>query len=250
MNYILKVFPELKLLHSFYKTSLTKLTPSIPVLLTTMSSFHPRSINNSISHIWFSAHLITVLGAFTYIFGYNPSNLYTIMSLSCCITYLVILIRHSNHPRAMFRSDNSQLFFAAMLALTSRRLMIKLVPFSVYSILNVCYTLAAEYFPHYSMAQVLLPVMNHLEPPLLTVASYVELALCLIYGLENGFRPFPGLMYVTIMFNRMDTSETLRKSIITAMAAVGGSTQIAPARAKPERVASLNLDTLEIVNDL
>ncbi|CAH6723913.1 hypothetical protein CLIB1444_23S00276 [[Candida] jaroonii] len=232
--------------------------------------------------IWLACHMITFASTFLLIgeiLRYHRWNdhSYEVSICASTLTYLIVTTRHyrlltgtKDHPMPitdLLRSDNTFLLALAMVALTSAPNPFKVVPFASYSLLNMYIAMIEEFFSDTLPATILRPYVAIVEQKVLVLCTMSEFVLFPIYMGEYLIRGhLHGLVYLLIMAMRLETSENVRTiaryvaEMITTMLAILGidgsrlsedvGILLPPARPKKVRVASLNFETIEVINDL
>lgn len=255
--------------------------------------------------VWLISHqaLLSSTLVLTYdliVKGTWNANLYIESVLTCVLTYSIVTVRHflfilssdkpqidvrpeqnSHIPLApIIKSENTYLLAISIINYNSIPSVFKLLPFCVYSFLNLYMTLLDDFFPDSLFSKTLLPYIGIVEDQSLSLASSIEAVVIFKYFGDLVLHHDKSLLaYLFIMLLRLDCSNHVRqtvhqfcalvyrisalalkepyltdmKQVLTRMEFLT-SPEMYPGNAPPastkKRVASLNFETVQIIDDI
>ncbi|KAH3676416.1 hypothetical protein WICMUC_002047 [Wickerhamomyces mucosus] len=165
------------------------------------------------------------------------ANAYKVSTLGSALTYLIVLYRanfedkvvefneHKNEVivksklmtmSEFVKNENAQLLGYVLLWNFTPRSLIKLVPFLIYSMLNLTSFLTSEVIPDYPFSLALIPLLNYLEVPLLIIASHFDIFSFFILFKEciDIQNAYPFIIFLLIWLLRYESSEACRSSFV------------------------------------
>lgn len=203
-----------------------------------------------LQNLWAFSHLLTILGTSTYLFAIISNNYhlwvfsYKVAVLGSIITYLVVLYRSNlsveeevvdvdeSKTRVelvvetqrisaseLLKNENAQLLGYAILWWITPESVFKILPFYLYSSLNITTFITTQVIPESAFAVAITPLLNFLEIPMLIGASHLDLivfAVMLKQALISG-SGYAFFIYSFIWVLRFETSEASRTSLNTCV---------------------------------
>jgi hypothetical protein len=115
----------------------------------------------------------------------------------------------------LMQNENALLFGYVLLWDFTAESIIKLVPFVIYSMINISGFFIQELIPESQLSKALFPLFNYLELPLLITASHFDMIVMLqlaneAYDTRNAY---PLVIYMWIWCLRFENSEISRSSV-------------------------------------
>lgn len=250
------------------------------------SEFSWPSNDKIIQISWLGSHFLTVLTTLSLTYSLLAKGIweapkYNVAVISAILTYTIVMYRHlvlalsskeSPLPLASIaRSENMYIFIIAVITYNSRANIVKLLPFCLYSILNIYLTVVEDMLEGSLFSKPLAVYMGPLEDAILTSASKLEVLLLFIHAYDLALhrdKAFLPYLFVTVV--RLESSVHLRTSVQTFLMGlhrliestlteeqslklqqfIGARVSLPAKEPKKTRVASLNFETLHIVNDI
>ncbi|ODV96288.1 hypothetical protein PACTADRAFT_80329 [Pachysolen tannophilus NRRL Y-2460] len=122
----------------------------------------------------------------------------------------------------ILKSENAHLLMFSLLWLSTPVNLLKILPFSLYSLLNLSHYLSIEILPDSQFSDAIIPLINYLETPMLVAASHLDILNFLVLGKEcfkfkNGYSL---ALYTLTWCLRLETSEATRYSFHNIIAAI------------------------------
>lgn len=190
---------------------------------------------------WSISHFITIIGSLLYVFALFRDNTrlqhssYKLTTWGTVTTYLIVLYRSNFEeqivvneekeevilePKVMciselMKNENAQLLGYICLWIFTEATLIKLVPFFIYSLVNLSSYFTLDLIPNSGFSNALLPLLNYFELPLLSLASHFDL-LAMSYLTKEAYSSgsaYPLVIYLCIWALRYENSEISRSSI-------------------------------------
>lgn len=152
--------------------------------------------------VWLAAHLATIVcfGSLWY-----PVDWYHHAVVAAMVTYTMVVSKFAAttlRVSLVLQQENTHLLFMAMLAFVLPRHTLKLVPFCIYSVINVA--------THLDEAH---PLVELAEYPLLMVACYAEAAALPLYLVHGLQQPVVVICYLMVYAMRLETLDVLRTAV-------------------------------------
>lgn len=187
--------------------------------------------------IWLISHVITILGFMIYSIGiFNPEKhylsifpSYKLTNYSCILTYIIVIykryfcdeiieqkvIDNKTLISYILKTENVQIIIFAFLWIVTKASVFKLIPFVIYSLLNVSCFLVFEAFPETQFSISLAPFVNYIKNPLLIFSAFIDIFVIglLFYEAFQSNSYYALFLYVFIWCLRMDNSEASRIAI-------------------------------------
>lgn len=200
-----------------------------------------------LQNLWAFSHVLTIFGTLSYAFtaaaaqSHALSHLsYKLSVLGSIITYLVVLYRsnptvneevievdESKNRIAvvvdtqrisiseLLKNENAQLLGYALLWWVTPQSVVKILPFFLYSLLNITTFVTTQMIPESSLAFAITPLLNYLEVPMLIGASHLDLLIFVVMlkqalSSQSGYALF---IYSFIWVLRFESSEASRSSL-------------------------------------
>jgi hypothetical protein len=195
----------------------------------------------NLQKLWVLSHTLTLLGTLLYVFAFLTSrerlqkNSYEVSILSSLFTYLIVLYQGSFEEEVQFddnqvkvivkrnifslsdsvKNENAQLLGYILLWNVTQRSTLKLVPFFIYSSLNITNYFLLDLFSETAFSHAISPFLNYCEIPLLKIASFIDLLVFGVVGKETNISQnrYPLVIYTLIWLLRFENSEASRTSI-------------------------------------
>jgi len=206
-------------------------------------------LNNSffkLQNFWALSHILTLVGTSLYLFAIISKNeplwkfCYKLSILGSIVTYAVVLYRsnfsieqeiveldetktlmelvvetHRIPISDLLKNENAQLLGYALLWLVTPESFIKLLPFFIYSLINITTYLTTQIIPESALAAAVTPLLNYLEIPMLIGASHLDLVVFIVMLKQacisgSGYALF---IYGFIWILRFESSEACRSSL-------------------------------------
>ncbi|ODV58032.1 uncharacterized protein ASCRUDRAFT_72896 [Ascoidea rubescens DSM 1968] len=192
----------------------------------------------TLKYVWGISHFITIIGTIGYfltIFNFSKLNLiepiyfkptiwYYSADLGAILTYSIVIFISINNSMPelvpftlskFLKFENSHLLSFAMLWLFTPITIFKILPFTLYSLLNLSNYLAVEVFPDSSLAELMNSLIEILETPLLLMAAHLDLILFPIILMQsiNQQNFYPYVIYSIIWCLRIESSEVSKTSL-------------------------------------
>lgn len=191
--------------------------------------------------LWFLSHINTLLGFFMYsAWVFNPEKhflsvipWYKLTNYSCILTYTIVIYKRylceetfeQNEAGGrilisyILKTENVQLIISAFLWTVTNESFFKLVPFAIYSILNISCFLVFEAYPQSHFSVALAPFISYIKNPCLIFSAFVDI---FIIGLllnesyhNNSYYVF--FLYTFVWGLKMDNSEASRIAVYKIM---------------------------------
>lgn len=184
--------------------------------------------------LWFITHITTLMGFFMYsMWVFNPEKhylslfpSYKLTNYSCVITYLIVIYKRylcEDHIEQnemgdkilisyILKTENVQLIISAFLWTFTRESFFKLVPFAIYSILNISCFLVFEAYPQAPFSEALAPLINFIKLPSLVFSAYVDIFIILLL-LKEAYQNssyYVFFLYTFIWGLKIDNSDASR----------------------------------------
>lgn len=207
------------------------------------------------------SHGITIV-LFIKLFFSNSTLNYELSSLCIILTYVIVtyrhilfILEHNGTPVvSLVKSDNTYLLATSLLMVNSPNNAVKLLPFVLYSSLNMYNWLMGEVLKSGAVSKIMESYYNKIEENVLLCASVVELVVLLAY-LKDCMYNFNWLViYASILFLRVDSSESLNTTTRVLIQCVGRLVKQEikwdPQPKRGQRIASVNFEAVEVINDL
>lgn len=195
-----------------------------------------------LQNAWFVSHIATLLGFSLYTVALvdgTRGNLqlrsYALATSSMTLTFVIVMYRANFEeqlvingdreeeivkPKVMgvselMRDENALLFAYVLLWDFTARSIAKLVPFVVYSTINLSGFFLQELIPQSNLSAALLPLFNYFEMPLLILASHFDLIVMaqLVRESIETQNAYPLVIYCWIWLLRYENSEISRSSV-------------------------------------
>lgn len=190
-------------------------------------------------YTWVASHVVTASGSlivlyYRYFFlagnnRYLASEVWYYVSLwGAVFTYLLVSYKYiqvaftnysklSTQPQFInfITIENFQLLAIALLSLSCHRVSpVKVVPFTIYSLMNLSSYLFADLLGSTSFALTLMPFLNYLKEPLLAIASYFELVVLVLFFKDAilDYKLTHFVLYSFLYGLRLDNSYVSRQS--------------------------------------
>lgn len=192
----------------------------------------------TLKYIWGISHCITIIGTVGYfltIFNFNKANSsepiylkptiwYYSADIGAILTYSIVIFISINNSMPelvpftlskFLKFENSHLLSFAILWLFTPITIFKILPFTLYSLLNLSNYLAVEIFPESSMAELMNSLIEILETPLLLMAAHLDLLLFPIILVQSTKQQnlYPYVIYTIIWCLRIESSEVSKTSL-------------------------------------
>lgn len=224
--------------------------PQIPSLTQYIPEFFVPKVDWSsileLQNLWAFSHVLTIFGTLTYVFTAAAQNhllsqfSYKLSVLGSIITYLVVLYRSNltvneevievdeSKKRIavvvdtqrisiseLLKNENAQLLGYALLWWVTPQSGFKILPFFIYSLLNITTFVTTQIIPESSLTAAITPLLNYIEVPMLIGASHLDLLIFVIMlkqslVSQSGYALF---IYTFIWVLRFETSEASRSSL-------------------------------------
>lgn len=115
----------------------------------------------------------------------------------------------------LLRSENGLLLCLGALYFFTNENVLKLLPFGVYSLLNLCYFFCTEVFCDYSFAAAFMPLVVYMETPLLVFAAHMDMLLFWVLLKESKIKShlYAVALHLFIFVLRLETSEASRRAL-------------------------------------
>lgn len=235
------------------------------------------SENRVLLGLWLMSHCMTLVFSMRFVSQLIRSHTWSLLDYHACLygsmlTYTIVSYKHltllSNKKlnmgiESITRSENTFLLINTIIALNSPHNLLKLVPFALYSFLNIYIAMLDEYFKHTLTAKILLPHIGVVEERTLYLSSIIEIGLLGVYGLNminNNNKAL--LVYFFVLTLRMESSEYIKsitllifhfchRLCVQNFPSAFKSYPVATkhqSRGPRKRVASLNFETLNEIN--
>lgn len=196
--------------------------------------------NLNLQNLWIVSHILTLIGTSLYVLCLVRNNpdlskkCYRISILSSLFTYLVVLQRSRIEEEVQIyenqrvfvktkyasltnslKNENAHLLGYIILWNFTKQSILKLIPFFIYSFLNISSFFILEVFPSSSLSIAVSPLLNFCEIPLLIVASYIDLFVIGVISKESfdDKDAYPFVIYFFIWLLRFENSEASRSSV-------------------------------------
>lgn len=141
--------------------------------------------------LWLALHTLTVVCFFGEALACGFGNTlmtkipwYVLANTAVVGTYATVLVKNHTHWDATLASDDCLLLIQALVWGFTPHCLFKLASFTLYSGLNMAHFLALDKFPHAPLTQACLPLLNYLEPQLLSCAAILEMLMIPILAFE------------------------------------------------------------------
>ncbi len=188
-----------------------------------------------LQQVWAASQWMTIVGTLVYtLTAIKIPGLavvfYTIADLGAIFTYAIVVYRRHflTNPFASsfvplseaIKSENFHLLMLAFLWLITPCQLLKIIPFYLYSLLNVAHYYSKEVLnPLGGFSQALTPLITYFEGPILIVASHIDLLLFPIIFIQSIIKgSFFGLIiFFFIWCLKLECSEASRRSIYTVL---------------------------------
>lgn len=187
--------------------------------------------------LWFLSHINTLLGFFMYsTWVFNPEKhylsvipWYKLTNYSCILTYTIVIYKRylceenvdQNDAGGrilisyILKTENVQLIISAFLWTVTNESFFKLVPFAIYSILNISCFLVFEAYPQAPFSVSLAPFISYIKNPCLVFSAFVDIFIIVLLLKEsyssNSYYVF--FLYTFIWMLKMDNSEASRIAV-------------------------------------
>lgn len=187
--------------------------------------------------VWLISHIITILGFLIYfICIFNPEKQYLsifpsykLTNYSCILTYIIVIYKrylcdeiieqkttdNKTLISYILKTENVQIIIFAFLWIVTKASIFKLIPFVIYSFLNVSCFLVFEAFPETQFSLSLAPFINYIKNPLLIFSALIDIFVIglLLYEAFQNNSYYAFFLYVFIWCLRMDNSDASRIAI-------------------------------------
>lgn len=115
----------------------------------------------------------------------------------------------------LLKDENTHLLIFTILWLFTPISILKLVPFYLYSVLNISSYFTELLFPNTALSEALLPLINYFEFPLLVIASYFEILNFILLSKEcylmNNY--YPLVIFIVTWVLRFEVSKACYQSV-------------------------------------
>lgn len=204
------------------------------------------SLTDSLQYLWVTSHSITLITTVCYVLRVSnlftdavPSQLlYRVSEVACVLTYTIVtyrryslfisfllkqeqnqVARRSVHLSEILKTENFHLLAFSLLWCSTNQNLFKLLPFTIYSVLNLSSFILNDLIPEYQISEALRPLMDYLENPLLILAAHID---GLVFGIliqecieANSY--YALVLYSLIWGLRVESSEASRCSLYTVL---------------------------------
>lgn len=184
--------------------------------------------------LWFIAHVNTLLGFVMYVTCLlNPGkkfleimSWYKITNISCILTYSIVIYKrylcddsierieagNNIFISYILKTENAQLIISAILWSVTEESIFKLIPFVIYSILNISCFFVFDAYPNETFSVALAPFICYIKDPSLVFSAFNDVAVIGILLNEsyysNSYYAF--FLYVFIWGLKVENSEASR----------------------------------------
>ncbi|KAK6204267.1 uncharacterized protein RJT21DRAFT_132005 [Scheffersomyces amazonensis] len=160
------------------------------------------SINQVLQYSWITSHFMTIIGTFLFCLNITGDSLlwYWISLFGSVLTYSLVTYHHclinlsssdSGGPNneitlvKIINSENTPLLGMTLLALFTPTNSFKLLPSTIYSLLNLINYVLIELHPTSKLSSLTVPLFGFLEEKLLLLAVNIELGNLFVYGIQS-----------------------------------------------------------------
>lgn len=190
---------------------------------------------------WFMTHLNTLLGFFMYsIWLFAPEKKflsyipwYSVAIYNSILTYSIVIYKRylckdkldqeeiygSILISYILKTENVHLIINAFLWTVTEKSVFKLLPFAIYSILNISYFFVFEVFPTSSFSIAFSPFVEYIKSPALILSAFFDIFVMFILIKESYFKNsyYALVCYTFIWALKMENSDACRVALFQIM---------------------------------
>lgn len=123
---------------------------------------------------------------------------YKLANTSIIATYIMVIYNNHSNWGITLNSEDFFLMIHATIWVFSPQIIIKLLPFAIYSSLNIAHFLMLDLYPKDQLTIAALPLLNYLEPTLMLATAFLDIILIFVLVIESFIQnSYWGLAFYT-----------------------------------------------------